>query len=258
MWSIGEIAHSTGVSRRMLRHWEQVGLLEPASTDGATGYRRYAPSQVGRVRAVASLRALGFGLDTVADLLDATLTEQRLVELLREREQALVADITEASARLAEVRSRLASFEKGARTVMSTLELVALPALRLCAVRDTVRDETEIPEAARRLLALLPRHHGPDGDDVVLLYDGTSDDAIVVTAGTPAGAEPCGLAVVEVAAVAEGVSVTFDQRPADVADAWIALDSALADRGLLTTGVYRQVNAPGRAVTLQAGVRERT
>ncbi|MBO3095447.1 MerR family transcriptional regulator [Cellulomonas dongxiuzhuiae] len=259
MWSIGEIAHSTGVSRRMLRHWEQVGLLEPASTDGATGYRRYAPSQVGRVRAVASLRALGFGLDTVADLLDATLTEQRLVELLREREQALVADITEASARLAEVRARLASFEKGARTVMSTLELVPLPALRLCAVQDTVRDETEIPEAARRLLALLPRDRGPGGDgDVVLLFDGTSDDAIVVTAGTPAGAEPCGLPVVEVAAVAEGVSVTFDERPADVADAWTALDAALESRGLRAAGVYRQVNAPGGAVTLQAGVRQRT
>lgn len=49
MLSIGEIAHVTGVSRRMLRHWEEVGLITPASIDEFTGYRRYSRSQVGRV-----------------------------------------------------------------------------------------------------------------------------------------------------------------------------------------------------------------
>lgn len=36
MLSIGEVPHVTGVSRRMLRHWEEVGLLVPASTDEAS------------------------------------------------------------------------------------------------------------------------------------------------------------------------------------------------------------------------------
>lgn len=35
MLSIGEIAHLTGVSRRMLRHWEEVGLIVPAAIDDA-------------------------------------------------------------------------------------------------------------------------------------------------------------------------------------------------------------------------------
>ena len=39
MLSIGHIAHGAGVSRRMLRHWEQEGLLQPATVDPATGYR---------------------------------------------------------------------------------------------------------------------------------------------------------------------------------------------------------------------------
>lgn len=69
MLSIGEVAHATGVTRRMLRHWEDVGLLEPAAVDEHTGYRRYAHSQVGRVRAIAALRAVGFGLEAIKDLL---------------------------------------------------------------------------------------------------------------------------------------------------------------------------------------------
>jgi len=114
-----------------------------------------------------------------------------------------------------------------------------------------VRDETEIPGTARRLRRELRDRLGDD-DAVVLLYDGTADDAIVVTAGTPIPVD--GLAVVDVAAVDEGVAVTFDTPP-DVADAWIALDAALTDRGLRTTGVYRQVTAPDGTVTLQAEVR---
>jgi len=69
MLSIGEIAHFTGVSRRMLRHWEESGLIVPASTDEYTGHRRYARTQVGRVRAIAALRSLDFGLGEIRDLL---------------------------------------------------------------------------------------------------------------------------------------------------------------------------------------------
>ncbi|MFC8191002.1 MerR family transcriptional regulator [Cellulomonas sp. NPDC057328] len=257
MLSIGEIARSTGVSRRMLRHWEQLGLIDPASVDASTGYRRYADSQVGRVRTVVHLRALGFGLERIADLLDPGLTEPRLVELLREREKQLVLAITEESARLVEVRSRLAALERGSDAVMNALQLVPLPELRLLAVRVTVRDETEIPEGAREVVAELRARLAPDAGDaeVVLLYDGTSDESIMVTAGTTATASARALEVVEVPAVAEGVSVTFDQPPVDVAAAWISLDAALRDRGLRTTGVHRQTTAPNAAVTLQAGVR---
>ncbi|UZN03661.1 MerR family transcriptional regulator [Cellulomonas sp. S1-8] len=259
MLSIGEVAQTTGVSRRMLRHWEQLGLLQPAAVDPSTGYRRYEDSQVGRVRVVASLRSLGFGLDAIGALLDATLTEQRLVELLRARERELVVQVDEASARLAEVRSRLASLEHGSRTAMSTLHLTPLPALRLVAVRSSVRDETEIPHAVAALLARV-RDHVAAQDvsevEIVHTYDGTADDEIVVTVGTTSPAvSAAGLDVVDVDAVDEGVSVTFDERPADVADAWITLDAELARRGLRTTGVYRQATAPDGTVTLQAQVR---
>src|SRR5699024_11248871 len=45
--SIGEIAHSTGTTGRMLRHWERLGLIQPAGVDAHTGYRRCAVSQGG-------------------------------------------------------------------------------------------------------------------------------------------------------------------------------------------------------------------
>lgn len=262
MLSIGEIAHSTGVSRRMLRHWEEVGLIAPASTDEYTGYRRYARSQVGRVRAIAALRAVGFGLEAISDILGAQLTKKRLVELLRTRQEELEVQIDEASARLMEVRQRLDAIEKGHRTIMNALELCALPAIRIASVQASVSDEAEIGNAVSQLLPRL-RHClkelGAANVDIVLIYDGTTDEnSILVTAGAAIPAEAASdLQIVEVAGSNRGVTVRFESPPADIGDAWISLDAALEGHDLETTGIYRQTLTAQGAVILQAPLRDR-
>ena len=258
MLSIGEIAHSTGVSRRMLRHWEQLGLIEPAVVDPVTGYRRYSASQIGRVRAVSELRALGFGLDAIAILLDAELTGDRLVELLREHERTLMAQITEASTRLVQVRTRLDAIEKGKRTIVKNLTFETLPELHLAGVQATVRDETEIPDAVGGLLARLRALLPDQKHETILIYDGTNDDEIIVTAGVNHGdaGRSSDLSVVEVPAVDRGISVQFEQKPSSIADSWIAIDSQLEEQNLRTAGVYRQVLSSNGRVSLQAGIRD--
>jgi DNA-binding transcriptional MerR regulator len=263
MLSIGEIAHFTGVSRRMLRHWEEAGLIVPASIDEHTGYRRYARSQIGRVRAIAALRSVGFGLEAIGDLLGPQLTQQRLVELLRIREEELVAQIEEASKRLTAVHKRLDAIKKGHRTIMNALELGALPDIRLASLQASVADESEIGNAVSQLL---PRLRGSLEDlrfgnvDIVLTYDGTADDLIVVTAGAAIPEEAVtasDLRTVEVAGSERGVTVGFDLPPADIGDAWISLDASLEEQDLETTGVYRQTLTPHGGVILQAPLRDR-
>ena len=251
MLSIGELAHRTGVSRRMLRHWEEAGLIAPAEVDPWTGHRRYAPQQAGRVRAITALRAVDFGLDAIRDLLASELTEQRLVALLGAREAELSRQITEASARRSEVRSRLAAIEEGHHTIMKTLELSALPALELAGLRETVTDESEIGDAVARLLSSL-RSRLPGEREVVLTYDGTTDpEVIVVTAGV---ADLPGLDVIEVAGADRGAAIRYAQAPPSIGDAWITLDTALQEYELRTYGVYRQTLEVGGGVLLQAPV----
>jgi len=264
MLSIGEIAHYTGVSRRMLRHWEEVGLIVPASIDEYTGYRRYARSQVGRVHAIAVLRSVGFGLEAIGDLLGTRLTQRRLVELLRTREEELAAQVQEASARLTEVRKRLDAIEKGHRTIMNTLELGTLPDIRLASLQASVSDESEIGNAVSQLLRRLRGHlndRGITNVDIVLTYDGTADEnSIDVTAGTAipqSAVTAADLRTVEVAGCERGVTVRFDTPPADIGDAWISLDANLEEHDLETTGVYRQTLTPQGGVILQAPLRDR-
>ena len=66
---IGEVARRSGVSARMLRHYDDLGLVEPSGRTSA-GYRDYLPADVTRIFHVESLRTLGLSLREVGQALD--------------------------------------------------------------------------------------------------------------------------------------------------------------------------------------------
>ncbi|MFF5716880.1 MerR family transcriptional regulator [Streptomyces buecherae] len=67
---IGELARHTGVSTRLLRYYEEQGLLR--SERDSNGYRRYAPEAVERVRRVRELLATGLNTDAIRTVLPCT------------------------------------------------------------------------------------------------------------------------------------------------------------------------------------------
>ena len=69
LYRIGEIARLSGVSVRMLRHYDALGLLRPR---GATesGYRLYDGASLNRLRRIAYLRSLDFPLAQIGRMLD--------------------------------------------------------------------------------------------------------------------------------------------------------------------------------------------
>jgi DNA-binding transcriptional MerR regulator len=84
MFSIGEFARLCGVSVRTLRHYDEIGLLRPATVDSGTSYRGYSAPQLGQINRVMALKELGFSLTQIRQLLDGvTLDELRGMLLLR-------------------------------------------------------------------------------------------------------------------------------------------------------------------------------
>lgn len=65
---IGEVSHRSGVSVRMLRHYDALGLVRPQERT-STGYRDYADADLRRILHVEALRSLGMGLAEVAGAL---------------------------------------------------------------------------------------------------------------------------------------------------------------------------------------------
>jgi len=81
--SIGEFSKMTYLTVKSLRHYHDVDLLHPADIDAATGYRRYAVSQVATAQAIRRFRELDMPLDDIRDVLQATDAGERNRVILR-------------------------------------------------------------------------------------------------------------------------------------------------------------------------------
>ena len=95
MLKIGDFSKLSRVSIRMLRHYDEIGLLKPVQIDPDSGYRFYSEAQLPTIGRIRALRDMGFGLSAIEELLacdDSAALERRLLdrrtELLEEQRQA--------------------------------------------------------------------------------------------------------------------------------------------------------------------------
>ncbi|WP_097867497.1 MerR family transcriptional regulator [Streptomyces sp. rh34] len=102
---IGEVARRSGVSARMLRHYESLGLVRPSGRTGS-GYREYSGADIQRIMHVESLRAVGLSLREIRRALDDPgFTPSALVDDLIRRTRERIAAETELLTRLHRVHA---------------------------------------------------------------------------------------------------------------------------------------------------------
>lgn len=65
---IGPASEASGVSQRMIRHYERIGLVPPPPRRDS-GYRDYSGADIHRLRFIANARDLGFGIEEIRALL---------------------------------------------------------------------------------------------------------------------------------------------------------------------------------------------
>lgn len=99
---IGDFSRMTHLSVKTLRHYHDIGLLDPAAVDAETGYRSYDLSQVGTAQVIRRFRNLGMPVEHIKAVLTAKSIDERnnlivehmkLMEAELERTQGIVASL---------------------------------------------------------------------------------------------------------------------------------------------------------------------
>ncbi len=109
--NIGQASKASGVSQRMIRHYEKLDLI-PAPPRRDSGYRDYSEADLHRLRFIANARDLGFPIEEIRVLLD----------LWNDRSRASAEVKALATARAEELQRKAAALEAMRRTLVDLAE----------------------------------------------------------------------------------------------------------------------------------------
>jgi DNA-binding transcriptional MerR regulator len=183
VFGTGAFARIAGVSVRTLHHYDEIGLLHPATVDSRTGYRGYAAAQLARLNRILVLRDLGFALADIGPIVDEQVTAGELRGMLRLRHVDAQSRLDEEATRLARVEARLEQIEQEDEMIDYDIVVKQVEA-------QTVAVRTELAEAFdERLGEILPRLYRaitPTGP-AIACYEDSGDEArpIRVVAALP-------------------------------------------------------------------------
>ncbi|MEV4880190.1 MerR family transcriptional regulator [Streptomyces cyaneofuscatus] len=254
MFTIGDFARYGRVSRRMLRHYDAIGLLRPDRTDPATGYRYYGAAQLARLNRIIALKDLGFTLQQVRDVLDERVGPEELRGMLRLRRAELAEAVAAATARLAQVEARLRSIESEGHMPADDVVIKTVPAVRVAELTGTAAsyEPQDIgPVIGPLYEELLPLLEGagvrPTGPGIARYEDAPEGGgAIVVHAGITVSAPvgPVGGTGVRVVELPPFEAATIVHRGAmdDVLPTAQTLARWLDANGYRSTGYAREVS----------------
>jgi DNA-binding transcriptional MerR regulator len=143
VFRIGDFSRIARVSCRLLRHYDELGLLKPARIEPGTGYRYYSAAQLARLNRILVLRELGLSLEQIGHALREELGAQQLRGMLLMRRAEVEQTLEAEAQRLRQIEARIAQIEAEGGLAADDVVLKSEPARRVLSTRQTVASFTE-------------------------------------------------------------------------------------------------------------------
>ncbi len=112
LMNIGEAAKASGVSAKMIRHYESVGLFPQAARTDA-GYRQYAQKEINTLRFIRHSRDLGFSIEQIRELLGLWQNRRRPSRQVKALAEAHLQELEQKLVELQQMKAALAHLVHG-------------------------------------------------------------------------------------------------------------------------------------------------
>jgi DNA-binding transcriptional MerR regulator/effector-binding domain-containing protein len=247
MLNIGDFARHGRVTVRMLRHYDAIGLLPPASVDPHSGYRGYEAAQLSRLNRIVALKDLGFTLEQVRTIIDDKVGIDELRGMLRLRRAELENQLTADRARLAAIEARLRSIETEGAMPTNDVQVKRIEPVRVAEVSGVAASFEPVSitpvigplfhELHRQLVAAGVTPVGP----AIAYYEDVSNGVLVHAAMPVNQSAVEGVEVVDLPAVERAATIVHHGDMDNVLSTVQTLATWIEQNGHTSAGYNREV-----------------
>lgn len=135
MFKIGEFSKICLVSTKALRHWEEVGLLQPAHVDRETSYRYYRIDQLYEVNRILALQTMGLSLKQIGNLMQDHISNDEIRGMFKLKRTEIQQELENARSRLKMLEARLNYIDAGEALQEFEVTLKSVDAITMVSMR---------------------------------------------------------------------------------------------------------------------------
>ena len=137
MFKIGEFSKIMQVSIRMLRHYDEIGILKPAQIDKYTGYRLYSIEQIPILQKIILLRDVKFSVSEIAVALD-NWDEEFIIQQLMGKKNEIQDEIRLEQQRIGKIEMAINDIKEEKIAIHYNISFKSIPYLKILSLRKVI------------------------------------------------------------------------------------------------------------------------
>ncbi len=138
MLKIGVFSKLSRISIRMLRHYDEIGLLEPKTIDSFSGYRYYSEAQLPIAERITSLKNMGFSLAAIKEIMENFHNPDALSQFLCVKKAEVLEEAEDIGRRLILLETTIAKLRKDESAMTYSVSLKEMPERYVASVRQII------------------------------------------------------------------------------------------------------------------------
>lgn len=183
MFTIGEFSRLAQVTKRLLRYYDEIGLLKPIHTDKFTGYRYYSAEQMPRLNRILALKDLGLSLDQIHRMLSDRISTDEMQGMLLLKKAEIEQQVQEELQRICFIEARLEFLRNAEAEGPFDVVIKQIPAQPVLSVRTVVESLEDGMSIFGQIMSALPEKSGYGLFFAVLHNDGIDEGNMDVEIG---------------------------------------------------------------------------